>query len=119
MITFNCVRNFEDTDQEGNNIAKTDRWEGTAEVNLPKPGIIDAVIEGRQIRVTVIIGILKSSSFIAIPDLYLSIPLSEWKELFWNAEPLSTHINNIDAITVSAGVRALMEMLRNAETCGM
>jgi hypothetical protein len=111
MIYYDCVRTVFKTNEEGKEIATKETWEAKAEVTFVRPGIIDAIFEGRLTRLAVIIGVSRYGNFIAIPELYVSSPLAEWKDLFWNTERLSAHMNKIDAITVTTGIKVLMEKL--------
>lgn len=111
MVYFECVNEIED--EKGRKVVKREKWKGEAEILRVNYRMVEAQIEGRLTRLTVLIGVYQYGHFICIPDINVGCPLSEWHDLFWNTERLSMQMNHVDAITVATGVKAVMEKLIN------
>lgn len=96
---------FECTMKKGR---KIENWSGTI-TNLIKFGShYEFKIESRS-GFIVIIGKTTYGNFACIPDYDVGCHLSTLKDLFWNAEHLSSIMNKVDAITVAHALQSVAE----------
>lgn len=86
-----------------------EKWEGTIKLNLIRGNVVEAVVQGRGSTMTIIIGDYINGHFLCVPDLNVGCPLAAYNDVFWNYERLSALMNHVDAMTIVAGVAALME----------
>ena len=100
MKEFICEHTYSD--------GETASWTGTVTPIRRTAVTSEAEIRGRGSCFTVIVGEYAYGRFLCIPDLNVGCPMSRWDDLFWNQERLSGLMNETDAVTVSAGVKALM-----------
>ena len=101
MKEFVCRHTYDDGEKA--------EWTGTV---TPIRSTVDmrvAEIKGRGSSFTVIAGEYPYGDFLCIPEINVGCPLSRWDDLFWNQERLFSLMNETDAVTISYGVKALME----------
>ena len=109
MKEFICKHTYSDGE-------KTE-WTGTVTTLCKTGSTVEAEIKGRGSSFTVIAGKCTYGNYLCIPESNVGCPMSRWDDVFWNRERLSGLMNETDAATVAAGVKALMaERIKTRES---
>ena len=111
MQEFICTHTYEDGEKA--------RWTGTVTPIRRTATMTEAEISGRGSSFTVIAGSYSGGHFLCIPALDVGCPMAGWDDLLWNRERLSGLMNETDAATVAAGVKALMTERIRTKASGM
>ena len=101
MKEFHCKHTYSD--------GETEEWTGTVELIRKTASATEAQVKGRGSSLTVIVGDYTDGHFLCIPEIDVGCPMAGWGDLFWNQERLCSLMNETDAVTVAAGVKALMD----------
>lgn len=89
----------------------TERWEGDLEVMRCLPSCCEAGVTGRGSYFHIIVGEHSYGKYVCIPNLNLGSELAALDDVFWNRERLSRLMGEVDATTLSYGIRFLGELL--------
>ncbi len=88
-------------------------WGGEIKRTRRGPNMLEFIVYGRSSCMNGVIGKYMSGQYICIPDIDVGCPLSRMSDTFWNKERLSAHMGEVDAITVTYGLKALSEYLES------
>lgn len=87
------------------------RWTGEVKVAGSHTYEVELIIYGRGSCMNAVVGKYRNGQYICIPDLDTGCPLSRLTDTFWNSERLSSHIPEVDAITIAYALKAVSEYL--------
>ena len=91
--------------------ARGRRWTGEVKVIGCGTDAVELIIYGRGSCMNAVVGRYRNGQYICIPDLDTGCPLGRLTDTFWNRERLSSHMPEVDAITVADALKAVSEYL--------
>lgn len=87
------------------------RWDGEIKITRRSLNMAEFIIYGRSSCINGIVGKYMSGQYICIPDIDVGCALSRLSDTFWNKERLSSHMHEVDAVTVACALKTLSEHL--------
>lgn len=89
---------------------RKESWWGNIRLIHASDTCYEAEITGRGTYFHVIVGRHRYGNYICIPNHGIGSELSEFRDLFWNTERLSTLIKKVDAVTIAHGLSHLEDL---------
>ncbi len=84
--------------------SRKERWTGNLALLRKGPGLYEAEINGRGTYFHVLAGRHKYGNYLCIPNHDVGCELSDFSDIFWNEERLSSLMSKVDAVTVATGL---------------
>ena len=89
---------------------RQEKWNGEIRLIKKEGERYEVEISGRGTFFHAIIGKHIYGYYICIPNLYMGCELSDYEDVFWNRERLSTVLKKTDATTVAYALTHLKEL---------
>jgi hypothetical protein len=102
-ITFNCIA--------GAGTKLEESWLGSISYLNHFGSHYEMLIHSRSL-IYVLFGKSKHGYFACIPDWQAGCHLVDFKDLFWNTEPLSQVLGEIDGITVAKALYSISDLVK-------
>lgn len=86
-------------------------WAGEVKITRRSINVAEIIIYGRGSCMNAVVGKYMSGQYICIPDIDVGCPLSRLSDTFWNKGRLSSHMQEVDAVTVAYALKAMSEYI--------
>ncbi len=93
--------------------SRKERWTGELTLLRRTSGQYEAEISGRGTYFHILAGRHKYGNYLCIPNHDVGCELSGFSDIFWNEERLRSLMQEVDAVTVAAGLAHLPSLADN------
>ncbi len=93
--------------------SRKESWTGKLTLLRKAPGMYEAEISGRGTYFHILAGWHTYGNYLCIPNHDVGCELSGFSDIFWNEERLRSLMQEVDAVTVAAGLAQLPSLADN------
>lgn len=84
--------------------SRRETWTGRLILLGGKPGYYEAEINGRGTYFHILAGRHRYGNYLCIPNHDVGCELSDFSDILWNEQRISSFMHKVDAVTVAAGL---------------
>lgn len=84
--------------------SRRETWTGTLILPCGMPGYYEAEINGKGAYFHILAGRHRYGNYLCIPNHDVGCELSDFSDILWNEQRISSLMRKVDAVTVAAGL---------------